>query len=142
MPSLATLARLSIQVGASFALYAGALVLATMLQSAHDATVTAGRRPLQVAADRLQAQRAITERELGMAVRALTQAANRYDRLDSASAEMAAVLDRLASRVERVTGAAARLPASVPMPAAPASVQVTVPAPAPPTHTTTGASGR
>jgi hypothetical protein len=142
MPSLATVARLSLQLGASFALYAGALVLATALQSAHDAAVTAERRPLQKSAEWLRTERAYTERQLAAAVRALSAAGDRYDRLDGASAGLAAALDRLASNVKHATGSAARLPASVPMPAAPSTVYVNVPAPAPSTHTTSGASGR
>ena len=140
----AAVARLAVQAGTSFALYAGALVLATVLQSSHDAAVAADRQPLLVAADQLRAERERTTQELDAAVRALTAAGQRYDRLDDASATLADALDRLARGVKRATGSAAQLPASLPMPAAPATVYVTAPAPAAPpaTHTTTGASGR
>ncbi|HET6819236.1 MAG TPA: hypothetical protein VFH98_01645 [Candidatus Limnocylindria bacterium] len=142
MPSPAALARLAIQAGTSFALYAGALVLATAFQSTHDAAVAADRYPLVVAAQQLRSQRQHTARELDAAVQALTTASHRYSRLDDASAAMADALDALARGVKRATGSAARLPAALPMPAAPTTVYVTVPAPAPATHTTTGASGR
>jgi hypothetical protein len=140
----ASLARLAVQAGASFGLYAGALVLATVLQSSHDAAVAADRQPLMLAASQLRSQREQTTHELDTAVRALTAAGRRYDRLDDASAALADALDRLARGVKRATGSAAQVPASLPMPAAPATVYVTAPAPAAPpaTHTTTGASGR
>jgi len=143
MLSPASLARLAVQAGVSFALYAGALVLATVLQSSHDAAVASDHRPLVVAADQLRSERERTTWELDAAVRALAAAGQRYDRLDDASATLADALDRLARGVKRATGSAAQLPASLPMPAAPATVYVTAPAPAPPaTHSTTGASGR
>jgi hypothetical protein len=145
MLSPASLARLAVQAGASFALYAGALVLATVLQSSHDAALASDRQPLVAAAEQLRSQRERTTQELDAAVRALTAASQRYNRLDDASASLADALDRLARGVKRATGSAARLPATVSMPAGPATVYVTAPAPvaaAPATHTTTGASGR
>jgi hypothetical protein len=142
MPPLAVLARLALQAGASFVLYAGALVLATALQSSHDGAVAADRYPLVVAAERLLSERELTTRELERAVQALTDASRRYTRLDRASGQMADALDRLALGVKRATGSAARLPSTVPMPAAPAPLVVTAPAPAPATHSTSGASGR
>jgi hypothetical protein len=142
MPSPTSLARLAVQAGASFALYAGALVLATALQSSHDAALANDRHPLVAAAEQLRSQRERTTRELDAAVRALTAAGQRYNRLDDASAALADALDRLARGVKRATGSAAQLPISVAMPVAPSTVYVTVPAaPAPATHTTTGASG-
>ena len=142
MPSPATLARLAFQAGASFALYAAALVLATALQSNHDAAVAADRYPLVVAAERLRSEREVTTRQVERALAALTSAGERYDRLDTRAAALADALDRLAVGVKRATGSAARLPASLPMPVAPVSVSVAAPAPPPVTHTTTGASGR
>jgi hypothetical protein len=144
MVSPASLARLAVQAGTSFALYASALVVATVLQSSHDAAVAADRQPMVIAADQLRSQRERTTQELDAAVRALVAAGQHYDRLDDASAALADALDRLARSVKRATGSAARLPASLPLPAAPATVYVTAPAPAAPpaTHTTTGASGR
>ena len=144
MRAPASLARLAVQAGVSFALYAGALVLATVLQSSHDAAVASEHQPLIAAADQLRSERERTAQELDAAVRALSAAGQRYERLDDASATLADALDRLARGVKRATGSAAQLPASLPMPAAPATVYVTAPAPAAPpaTHTTTGASGR
>jgi hypothetical protein len=142
MPSAATLARLAFQAGASFALYAAALVLATVLQSNHDAVVAADRYPLVVAAERVRSERRVTAREVESALWALTDAGERYDRLDTKAAALADALDRLAIDVKRATGSAAQLPASLPMPAAPPTVTFIAPAPAPAIHTTTGASGR
>jgi hypothetical protein len=141
MPSAATLARLAIQAGASLVLYAAALVLATVLQSSHDAAVAAERYPLVVAAERLRLERELTTLRIERALRALTVARGGYDRLDGSAAALTAVLDRLARDVRHATGSAARLPATVPLPVAPPAVSITVPAPAPATHTTTGASG-
>jgi len=142
MPSPATLARLAFQAGASFALYAAALVLATVLQSNHDAVVAADRYPLVVAAERVRSERRVTTREVESALWALTDAGERYDRLDRTAAALADALDRLATDVKRATGSAAQLPARLPMPAAPPTVTFSAPAPAPAIHTTTGASGR
>lgn len=138
----AAIARLAVQAGASFALYAGALVLATVLQSTHDAAVATERQPLMVAATQVRSQRERTMEDLDAALRALTAAGQRYDRLDEASAALANALDQLARGVKRATGSAAQLPASLPMPAAPATVYVAAPAAPPASHTTTGASGR
>ena len=73
MPSPATLARLAFQAGASFALYAAALVLATVLQSNHDAVVTADRYPLVVAAEQLRSERQLTVRQVERALRGADQ---------------------------------------------------------------------
>lgn len=140
MPSAAQLARLAIQAGASLGLYAPALVLVTVLQSSHDTAVTAARQPLVIAAERLRSEREHTTAELQRAARALCDAGARYDRVKQASTALEAALDRLAAGVERATGSAARLPASLPMPPAPQALTITAPAPA--THATTGASGR
>lgn len=142
MPSAASLARLAVQAGASFVLYAGALVLATVLQSTHDAGVAADRHPLVVAAGRLRSERELTTLQVRRAMESLADASGRYDRLDAAAVAMADALDRLAIDVRKATGSAARLPASLPIPAAPPAVKFVAPAAAPVTHATTGASGR
>lgn len=142
MPSPATLARLAVQAGASFVLYAGALVLATVLQSTHDAAITAERYPLMVAVDRIRSERELTAAQVQRAVQSLADATGKYRHLDAATVALAEALDRLAVDVKRATGSAAQLPASLPMPAAPPAVTFVAPAPAPVTNSTTGASGR
>jgi hypothetical protein len=142
MPSPATLARLAIQAGASLVLYAAALVLATALQASHDAAVAFERYPLVVAAERLRLERELTTGRMERALHALGAARGGYDSLDGSVAALASALERLTRDVRRATGSAARLPATVPMPAAPPAVSITLPAPAPATHATTGASGR
>ena len=141
MPSAATLARLAIQAGVSFVLYAAALVLATVLQSSHDAAVAADRYPLVVAAERLRSERELTTIRIERAVQALAIARDGYDRLDASAGALSATLDRLVHDVRQAAGSAARLPASLPMPAAPPAVSITLPAPPPATQATTGASG-
>jgi hypothetical protein len=142
MLSPAQLARLAIQGGVSFALYAGALALATALQSSHDAAVAASQAPLVTAAERLRLERALTTQQLEQALAMLARAGNRYEAVGRTSQAMGGALARLAADVKIATGSAARLPASLPMPPAPSTVYVTAPAPPPATHTTTGASGR
>jgi len=142
MPSPTTLARLAVQAGASFVLYAGALILATVLQSSHNTAVTVERYPLVVAAERLRSEREITTLQVQRAVRSLADATGRYRRLDAAAMALADAVDRLAMDVKHASGSAAHLPASLPMPAAPPTVAFVAPAPAPVTHSTTGASGR
>lgn len=140
MKTLGSVARVAAQAGASIILYAGALVLATVLQSHHDAAVTADRRPLQLSVEQLRRQRQLTSLELQRAVAALTRATDGYGRVDDSASSLDEALEQLAANVEKATGLAARLPDNVPMPATPRTVSI--PAPAPATQATGGASGR
>lgn len=123
----------------SVGLYAITLSGVTLLQAQHDQALAAERQPLVAAAARAAAERAATETAVRRAAAALTIATDRYASAADASGRLDAALAALAAQVTETTGAAARLPTSVALPAAPARVVIQAAAPA--TQATTGASG-
>jgi hypothetical protein len=125
---------------ASASLYAVALAGVTLLQAQHDAAVTAARQPLADAAATATAERTAAEHAIRRATSALASAAGAYQDTAEASGQLDRALAALADQVALVTGAAAQLPTSVALPAAPSRVVVVAPA-APATQGTTGASG-
>jgi len=125
---------------ASASLYAVSLAGVTLLQAQHDAATTAARQPLVDAAAMATAERAATELAIRRATNALTAAASAYQGTADASGQLDAALLALAEQVAAVTGAAAQLPTSIALPAAPSRVVVRGQA-APATQGTTGASG-
>lgn len=129
-------------VGAATAvLYAGSLGLVSVLQGSHDAALLRERAPLVDGAAAAAMQRSATLRAIQAANEALAGAAAGYDAALARSHVLDQRLATLAERVGAVTGAAARLPSSIVLPAAPRAAVVSAPAGAPATNATTGASG-
>jgi hypothetical protein len=120
-------------------LYAGSLGLVTLLQAAHDADTARANAPLADAAMRAASERASAGRSVRAASAALQAAVDGYSAATSASLDLDAALQQLSAQVEAATGAAARLPASIRLPAAPSGVTAVS---APATNATTGASGK
>lgn len=141
MPPYRSVIHLPFIVGASAALYAGSLALITSLQADHDAVVIASRQPLVQAVQQTRLERLNATFAVRGATSALAAAGRDYAQLDISAGELADALAQLAAGVQHATGAAARLPTSVSLPAVP-STTVVVRAPAPTTNATTGASGR
>jgi hypothetical protein len=134
--------RLPILVAASAAAYAASLAWVSGMQASQDAAAARATRPLAEAAADAASMRSGAQAAADAATGALAEALGEYELTTRASAELDAQLAELASMVTEVTGAAARLPATVPLPAVPSAVvrQVVVQPPA--TQGTTGASGR
>jgi hypothetical protein len=124
---------------ASVGLYAVTLSGVTLLQSEHDRAVAAERQPLLDAAARAAAERSLTVAAIQRAAAALRDASDSYATTADASSELDAALTALSAQVAETTGAAARLPTSVALPAAPA--RVVIQSAPPPIQATTGASG-
>ncbi|MDH4334876.1 MAG: hypothetical protein OEW24_06405 [Chloroflexota bacterium] len=133
------LLHLPLAVAACTALYSGTLAVVTAFQAEHDAALAAERAPLVAAAARANSERRATELAVRRASRALDRASAGYSDTAGVAADFDALLAILAARVEDATGAAARLPSSVRLPAAPSSVARVA---APTTQSTTGASGK
>lgn len=125
---------------ASAVLYATTLGAVAFLQSSQDVALRRETAPLQQAADRATLRAEEARRALTDAGRALATAGERYAATTQRAADVDDVLQELAARVEAVSGSAATLPRSVPLPAAPAPVILR--AAPPPADATTGASGR
>jgi hypothetical protein len=130
---------LPVFAGASAVLYAGSLALVTALQSDLDAELAATRAPMLEASRQAATEGAQTISAVKRASDALSAAVARYGAATDASLSLDAALSALAEQVSRATGAAARLPATISLPAAPSRVGGVVVAP--PTQATTGASG-
>ncbi len=129
-------------VGAATAvLYAGSLGVVAVLQGAHDVAVVRERAPWVDGAHQAAVERSATLDAIEAANEALAGAAAGYDAALARSHALDASLATLAERVGVVTGAAAQLPASVVLPAAPRAAAIAAPVAAPATHATTGASG-
>ena len=129
-------------VGAATAvLYAGSLGVVAVLQGAHDVAVVRERAPWVDGAHQAALERSATLAAIEAANDALAGAAAGYDAALARSHALDASLATLAERVGAVTGAAAQLPASVVLPAAPRAATIAPPVAAPATHATTGASG-
>ncbi len=120
-------------------LYALSLATVTALQAHHEAEVTADRAPLVDAAARAADERARMLETVAQANAALQAATDQYNAAVSASGELDQRLSALAASVAALSGAAARIPASAPLPAAPGAVAAPAP---PPVQGTTGASGQ
>jgi hypothetical protein len=128
--------QLAVVFGATTGLYAASLALVTGLQADHERAVAAIRAPVAAdvgalgdANDRLAA-------ELDRAVAMYDTAADAYRAAAATLIGHEGRLAELGAAVTEVTGSAAALPRSVPMP----RVSRAVTRPAPKTQSTTGAS--
>lgn len=130
---------LPLAAAACTALYSGSLAIVTAFQAEHDAALAVDRAPLVAAAARANSERLATELAVRHASLSLDRASAGYTDAAGVAADFDALLALLAARVEDATGAAARLPSSVRLPAAPSSVARVA---APTTQATTGASGQ
>lgn len=129
-----------IAMGVTAGIYAVSLAGITALQSGADAALAASRQPLADGLSRVSTERAALEGDLRTTVDALNAAGQAYGSVGEQSASLQAAVAALASEVQAATGAAASVPSSIRLPAAPTTVTVTVTAPA--TSATTGASGK
>lgn len=126
--------------GLSTGMYALSLAAITGAQSASDAGLQAERAPIRTAADRLTSAHDDLDAALLGASGDYEAAAGRYLDVSARLVELESAIDRLASRVTAVTGAADALPTRVRMPAV--SVVASAPKPSKPVvHAKTGASG-
>ena len=141
---------LFVLAGASAGIYAGSLAGVTFLQSSVDQTLIGARAPLDTATSSLVSSHDTLEASIAKADQAYTDAAARYDLLTPMLGGMETSLDKLASAVSAVSGAANALPARVALPTVARSVSsssttgTTTRAKAaapPPTHAKTGPSG-
>jgi hypothetical protein len=131
---------LPVIAGASAVAYGLALAFVTSLQASADARVAAARLPIETAVRDAASQRVLTAREVRRAGRILEDAAAAYDRALRASSALDEALAALAGGVESASGAAARLPDRIALPAP--RIQVVQVAAPPPVQATTGASGK
>lgn len=128
-----------IALGVTAGLYAISLAGVTALQARNDAALAASHRPLADAVAGVTSERAALERDLHATVDALNAASSAYGTAANGTSTLNASLARLARQVAAATGAAARIPQTSGLPAAPGTVTV---ATAPTTQATTGASGK
>jgi hypothetical protein len=119
-------------------LYAASLALVAGQQSQHDGLLTSQRTPMVDAVARAAAERLAAEEAVLRASLMLQRASGGYAGAAALSADMDRLLAILAGQVADASGAAARLPTSLPLPAAPAGVSRVAPA----TVATTTASGK
>ena len=131
---------IAVLLGASTALYAGAMAGVTAIQSSADQTLVARQAPLGEATGRLRVGHDALDARLARAAAAYARAADGYDELATTLDATEASMDDLAVRVETVTGAAKALPARVRLPPV-ASKVVIRRTTRPKTSGSTGASG-
>ena len=135
------LLHLPVLATAGTAIYAASLAFVTGQQAATDGVLAAAREPMRQATVEAGRRTEQLTADAQRAADALQQAADGYAAALAQSASLDAALRQLAEKVETATGAAARLPDRVQLPAPQTSV-VTVAPQAPPVQATTGASGR
>lgn len=138
MPASRSLLHLPIYAAACTGLYAGSLGLVTMLQAQHDVGAARDVAPVVDALGRAVADRRAAETAVRSASGALTNASNRYASAAALAGEVDAAMAAYARQVAELTGAVARLPTAIALPAAPGAVAHVS---APVTQATTGASG-
>lgn len=126
--------------GASAVAYGLTLAFVTGLQAAADARIAASRQPMEDAVRDAASQRTRTAQDVRRAGRILAEAAAAYERALQASTALDEALAALAGGVESASGAAARLPDRIALPAP--RIQVVQVAAPPPVQATTGASGQ
>ncbi len=135
------LLHLPVAGAATGVLYAGSLALVSLFQAHQDAALARERAPLVEGVAAAVAQRSTTLHAIEVANRVLGDASASYESALARSRALDDMLALLARHVGDATGAAAQLPTSDQLPAAPAAATVVPPA-APATNATTGASGR
>jgi len=128
-----------IALGVTAGLYAISLAGVAALQAQSDAALAASHRPLADAVAGVTSERAAFERDLRATVDALNAASSAYGSAAHGTSTLDASLAALARQVAAATGAAAQIPQTGGLPAAPGTVSV---ATAPTTQATTGASGK
>jgi len=133
---------LAVMIGASTALYAASMAGVTAIQSNNDRTLIERQTPAEDAAARLRAGHDRLEAQIQQVADAYTQAAGGYDALTPQLGDMEDSLDRLAGRVQTVSGAAQALPGRISLPTVSRSVTRTVTTSRPKTSSSTGASGK
>jgi hypothetical protein len=126
-------------VGASTALYAISLAGVTAIQSNADRALIVRQSPAENATTRVGEGNDRLEASLSHAANAYTEAARQYDTLAPQLADMETSLEKLAGRVEAVSGAARALPGRVSLPTVHRSAPAAAARPA--TRASTGASG-
>ena len=129
-------------IGASTALYAVSIAGVTAIQSNNDRTLILRQSPAEDAAARLREGHDRLEATIGQAADAYDEAAGGYAALTPKLLDMETALQRLAGRVQTVSGAARALPGQVSLPAVNRSATRSVTTTAPKTSGTTGASGK
>lgn len=133
---------LAVMIGVSTALYAVSMAGVTAIQSNNDRTLMLRQSPAEDAAARIREGHDRLEAEINQAADAYGQAAGGYDALAPKLMDMENSLERLAGRVQTVSGAARALPGRVSLPPISRTVTRTVTTSRPKTVASTGASGK
>jgi len=133
---------LAVMIGASTALYAASMAGVTAIQSNTDRTLILRQTPAEEAVARLREGHDRLEAQISQAADAYSQAAGGYDALTPQLGGMEDSLQRLAGRVQTVSGAARALPGRISLPPVSRTVVRTVTRYKPTTTATTGASGK